>query len=237
MQLFSILLGLGALAGLLLAGWRAPQKDRIRYLDAGVLTLLGALIGSRAFTVGVNWAYYQSHPGEIYQVWLGGLSGIGAMVSGLLAVFIIAGWWRIPVVVLADVLLPLAGTLTISVWMGCWMDRCGYGVPSNIWWALPARDEWGVLADRIPVQLLGAISTLILIWLLDRAGKHLPVQGMGATLGLFGISAVVFILSYLRADPTPVWNGLRLEAWGAIGLMVFASLTVVVLLFYWKYKK
>jgi prolipoprotein diacylglyceryltransferase len=237
MQSFSLLIGLGALAGLLLAGWRAPQKDRIRYLDGGVLTLLGALLGSRAMTVVVNFNYYQSHPSEIYQVWLGGLSGIGALVGGLLTVFIIAGWWKIHVGVLADVYLPLAGALSVTAWMGCWVERCGYGALSSTWWALPARDEWGVLADRIPVQLLGAISTLIMIWLLDRSGKRLPVQGLSATLGLFGLSAVVFGLSYLRADPTPIWNGLRLEAWGAIGLMIFCSITVVVLLLGWKYKK
>jgi prolipoprotein diacylglyceryltransferase len=237
MQPFSLLLGLGALAGLLLAGWRAPQKDRIHYLDAGVLTLLGALLGSRTFTVVVNWTYYQSRPGEIYQVWLGGLSSIGAMVGGLLAIFILGTWLKIHVGVLADVLLPLAGAMTVTAWMGCWVDRCGYGLPSTTWWALPARDEWGVLADRIPVQLLGAILTLIIIWLLDRSSKHLPVKGMSATLGLFGLSAVMFVLSYLRADPTPVWNGLRLEAWGGIGLMIFALVTVVVLLICWKYKK
>lgn len=237
MQPFSLLLGLGALAGLLLAGWRAPQKDRIRYVDAGVLALLSALLGSRALTVAVNFNYYQTHLGEIYQVWLGGLSGIGAMIGGVLAVFIIARWWRIAVGELADVFLPLADALTVTAWMGCWVDRCGYGMPSTTWWALPAHDEWGVLADRIPVQLLGAISSLILILLLDRSSKSLPVKGMSATLGLFGLSALVFVLSYLRADPTPIWNGLRLEAWGAIGLMIFSSVTVVVLLFCWKYKR
>jgi amino acid permease len=60
---------------------------------------------------------------------------------------------------------------------------------------------------------------------------------MSATLGLFGIASILFLLSYLRADPTPIWNGLRLEAWGAMGLMIFSSITVVVLLFYWKYKR
>ncbi len=88
MQPFSILLGLGALTGLLLAGWRAPKKETIRYLDAGVWTLFGALLGSRALIVVVNFSYYQSHPGEIFQVWLGGLSSIGALVGGILAVFI-----------------------------------------------------------------------------------------------------------------------------------------------------
>jgi prolipoprotein diacylglyceryltransferase len=237
MQPFSLLLGLGSLTGLLLAGWLAPQKDRIRYVDAGVLTILGALLGSRALTVAANWAYYQYHPGEVYQVWLGGLSGIGAMIGGLLAILIIGRWWSIPTGMLADVLLPLAGTLTITAWMGCWLDRCGYGVTSNSWWALPAHDEWGVLADRIPVQLMGAILTLILIWLLDRSGKRLPVKGMSATFGLFALSAVVFVLSYLRADPIPIWNGLRLEAWGAIGLMILASVMMVVLLIWWKFRR
>ncbi|HEX9091779.1 MAG TPA: prolipoprotein diacylglyceryl transferase family protein [Anaerolineales bacterium] len=237
MQLFSLLLGLGALAGLVLAGWRAPQKERLRYLDAGVLTLLGALIGSRALAVAVSFSYYQSHLSEIVQVWLGGLSSIGALIGGLLAVFVIAVWWRIPLGLLADVLIPLAGTLTVTSWMGCWVDRCGYGMLSNSWWALPARDEWGVLADRVPVQLIGAIATLVLLWLLDRAARRMPVQGMSATLGLYGISVIIFLLSYIRADPTPIWNGLRLEAWGALGMMIFSSFTLVVLLSNWQYKK
>ncbi len=237
MQPFSLLLGLGALAGLVLAGWRAPQKERLRYIDAGVLTLLGALIGSRALAVVVSFSYYQSHLSEIVQVWLGGLSSIGALIGGLLAVFVIAVWWRIPLGLLADVLIPLAGTLTVTSWMGCWVDRCGYGMPSNNWWALPARDEWGVLADRVPVQLIGAIATLILLWLLDRSARRMPVQGMSATLGLYGISVIIFLLSYIRADPTPIWNGLRLEAWGALGMMIFSSFTLVVLLSNWQYKK
>jgi hypothetical protein len=45
---------------------------------------------------------------------------------------------------------------------------------------------------------------------------------------------VLFSLSYLRADPTPIWNGLRLDAWGAAGLMLFSALSLVVLLIYGK---
>jgi prolipoprotein diacylglyceryltransferase len=230
MQSFSLLLGLGALTGLLLAGWRAPKKETIRYLDAGVWTLFGALLGSRGLFVVVNFSYYQTHPGEIVQVWLGGLSSIGALVGGILAVFILALWLRIPAGVLADMLLPLAGALAITAWLGCWVDRCGYGVPSSAWWAMPGRDELGVLVTRVPVQLIGAGLTLLLIWVLDRAGKRLPTQGLSAGIGLFGLSAVEFGLSYLRADPTPIWNGLRLEAWGSIGLMIFSIVTAVVLL-------
>jgi len=237
MQLFSILLGLGVLLGLLLTVWRAPEKEAPRYLEAGLWVLLGALVGSRAMTVVVNFTYYQSHPGEIVQVWLGGLSGMGAMVGGILVIIILALWWKLPVGKLADMLLPLAGTLTIAAWLGCWVDSCGYGLASDMWWALPGRDEWGVLAKRVPVQLLGAILTLVLVWLLDWAGKRLPIPGLVAAIGLFGMSAVIMALSFLRADPTPIWNGLRLEAWGAIGLIIFSLSSVVVLLSRWKIRK
>jgi len=237
MQPFSLLLGLGALTGLLLAGWRAPKKETIRYLDAAVGILFGALLGSRAVTVAVNFNYYQSHPGEIIQVWLGGLSGIGALAGGILALFIVAEWWRIPTGLLADTLLPLVGALTVTAWLGCWVDRCGYGVPTNAWWAIPGRDEWGALARRVPVQPLGAMLSLVFIWLLDRASNRLPVPGLSACIGIFGLSAVMFGLSYFRVDPTPIWQGLRLEAWGAIGVMIFSTIAVVVLLVRWKFKK
>jgi prolipoprotein diacylglyceryltransferase len=237
MQSFSILLGLGTLFGLLLTVWRAPEKEALRYLDAAILTLCGALIGSRVVMVAVNHQYYQTHPDEILKVWLGGMSGIGAIVGGVIVLIILASWWQIPAGKLADAMLPLAGSLTITAWLGCWLDSCGYGLPSDMWWALPSRDEWGTLPNRVPVQLAGAAFTLFLVWLLDQASKHFSIQGLSAAIGLFGISAVIFVLSFLRVDPTPIFNGLRLEAWGAFGLMIFSLFVVVVLLFQKKFKK
>jgi phosphatidylglycerol:prolipoprotein diacylglycerol transferase len=237
MTMFSPLLGAGALAGLILVSWRAAQKERLRYLDASLVALFGALVGSRMLAVAVNWTYYQAHIGEVFQVWKGGLSSTGALWGGILAVIIISWVWRKPLGLLADTLFPLAGTLAIAAWMGCWLGGCSYGVAADIWWALPSRDEWGVVASRVPVQLIGAAATLLIIWLLDTVGRRLPVRGMGAMLGLLGLSAVLFGLSYLRIDPTPIWRGLRLEAWGALGLMILSGLTVVVLLAYWQVKE
>jgi prolipoprotein diacylglyceryltransferase len=168
---------------------------------------------------------------------LGGLSGIGAIIGGIVAIVILSVWWKFPIGKLADILLPLAGSLTITAWLGCWMDRCGYGLPSIMWWALPGRDEWGVLTTRVPVQLIGATLTLVFIWLLDWASNRFPIPGLMAAIGLFSLSAVIFALSFLRADPTPMWNSLRLEAWGAMGLMIFSIFAVVVLLLGWKFLK
>jgi phosphatidylglycerol---prolipoprotein diacylglyceryl transferase len=236
-QSFSIFLGLGSLAGLLMVGWRAPKKETIRYLDATVAAMFIALVISRLFTVLTNWGYYGSHPAEIPQVWLGGLSSVGALTGGALAILILALGWKLPAGLLADTLFPLVGMLTITSWLGCWFNACSYGSPSSAWWALPVRDEWGIVSSRIPVQLIGAFITLVIVWLADWAARRRTIPGLTSAIGLFGISALLFVLSYLRADPVLIWQGLRLEAWGAIGLLLLSGLLVVVLLVRWKGKK
>ncbi len=229
-----MLLGVGALFGLLLTVWQAPKKEASRYLDAGLWTLFGALVGSRALAVMVNFSYYQSHPGEIAQVWLGGLSGIGALAGGLITILILAVWWDMSAGKLADALLPLAGSLAITAWLGCWIDRCGYGMVSGSWWALPGRDEWGVIANRVPVQLMGAVFTLAIIWLLDWVGKRISIPGLISAIGLFGLSAVILCLSLLRADPMPVWKGLRIDAWGAVLFMIISLILLAIVILRWK---
>ena len=230
MQLFSLFMGLGALSGLLLSGWRAPQKETMRYLDAGLGILFATLLGSRTFTVAAGWPYYQIHLREIIQVWQGGLSGVGALAGAVLGMIIIALAFKFPLGVLADTYLPLASTLALAAWLGSWVSGSSYGAPSAAWWALPAYDEMGVLDTHLPVQLLGAILSVVIALLLDRAGQRFPVKGLSALLYLFGLSGVILGLSFLRIDPALTWQGLRLDAWGAVGLMIFSAMLVVVLL-------
>jgi phosphatidylglycerol---prolipoprotein diacylglyceryl transferase len=230
MQLFSLIMGIGALSGLLLSGWRAPQKETTRYLDAGLGILFATLLGSRALTVAAGWAYYQDHLSEIIQVWQGGLSGVGALAGAVLGMIIIAWVFKFPLGLLADTYLPLASTLAIAAWLGSWVSGSSYGTPSAAWWSLPAYDEMGVLNTHLPVQLLGAIFSLLIALLLDRISQRFSMKGISALLYLLGLSGVIFGLSFLRFDPALTWQGMRLEAWGAVGLMIFSALLVVVLL-------
>jgi phosphatidylglycerol:prolipoprotein diacylglycerol transferase len=229
MQTYSLLLGVGALSGLLLACWRAPQKELSCYMSAGAWALVGTLIGSRAVAVMINFPYYQAHPGEIIQVWMGGLSGIGALIGGVISVFIVAKWKNIDRGAMADAVFPLAGTVMVTAWLGCWIGRCSYGFPSEAWWAMPVKDEFGVLANRIPVQLIGAFSTLAIVWVLELATKRFPTCGLSALIGLFALSTEMFLISFLRADPAPMVNGMRLDAWGALGLMAFSALGALIM--------
>ena len=227
---FSLLLGLGAGLGLAWAAGRAKPRQVSGVLDAGFAGLLGALLGGRLVYVAVHWAYFAAHLGEIPQVQLGGLAWPGAMLGGGLALLLVARLTQVPFGRLLEALIPLATVLAVCIWLACWLEGIAYGPAVDAWWALPARDEWGVLTRRFPVQLLGAALTLGLAWLVDRPsgrarggllqGLDHFLPGHTALLWVVGFSLILLALTLLRADPAPTWLGLRLDAWAALALLI-----------------
>ena len=235
MSIFSPLISLGTLSGLLLVAIRAPKKLTFRYIDAALGVLLSALVVSRLAYVFTNWTYFRLHAGEIVQVWLGGLSAPGALLGAFLGVAILRARRTFHLGPLADGLLPLLGTLSIAAWLGCWSDGTAYGAPSTAWYALPAVDEWGAIAARLPVQLLGALLNLLLFIGLEQVQVRLHRPGLAACLGLVGWGLIFFGLSFLRADPAQAWLGLRLEAWGALGVAAVGLVGITALLTHKKH--
>ena len=224
MTIFSLLLALAAVLGLAWITADSPPHLRSASVNAAAMVLLAALIGGRAAYVAPNWEYFQDHLIEIPQVWLGGLAWPGALAGAIFGVLIAARGSEIPVAALADRLLPLLASLSVAVWLGCWMTGCAYGPESG--WGFPAKDEWGIWKNRIPLQLIGAILTVTSFWSIERFRQHhknLP-PGLAASVG-FGLLCLILLgASILRADPYPVYSGLRLETWAAIALLVISIL-------------
>jgi prolipoprotein diacylglyceryltransferase len=181
MDVFSLLIGLGATVGLIWVAYVSPE-NRHRNVDVGIAALFGALVGGRAAYVVVNWGYYQGHLVEIPEVWKGGISGVGALAGAVLTVTLLSVYIQPAAGELADALLPLVTTMTIAAWMGCWFDGCAYGAPVDAWWGLPARDELGIQLPRIPVQLIGALLTIALFWSIERiSNRRNPGQAKSGT--------------------------------------------------------
>lgn len=213
---FSILIGIGVGLGLLWVMWQSAPRQCEHRLNAALWALGGALLGGRAAYVARLWPYYHTHQTDIPQVWLGGLDGAGALLGGVLGLLAAAAVLRRPLGRLADALLPLLISVSAAAWLACWLDGSAYGAPASAWWGVPARDEWGEVQRRLPVQLLGAVATLLLSWLIERLRGHLVRPGQPAALGLLGVALILFGLSFLRADPSLLWGSLRPEAWGAL---------------------
>lgn len=226
---FSVILGIGATAGLAWIVWQAPIEARRQNADLGLLVLLGGLVGGRLFFAVMHWSYYQDHLEEIPQIYLGGMAWTGVLFGGLLTLIGFIAFRNISFARNADVLFPLAVCLVVAAWLGCWVDGCAYGNISNSWWSLPARDEGGLIRSRLPLQIVGALMAACTFWLMDVNRDKLKLPGMLAALGGFILIVEYFILSFWRVDPAPHWLGLRLDTWFALILLVVAGLLLIYL--------
>jgi phosphatidylglycerol---prolipoprotein diacylglyceryl transferase len=226
---FSVLIGLGAALGLGWAVWFAPEDQRLTCLEAGLWSLVGALVGARAVYVALHWEYFRTSQIEILQFYRGGLSWPGALAGGLLALMLYSAVRQINPGEVADWLTPLLATAAIGAWLGCWLDGCAYGLPVASGGIFSARDEWGQFADRLPWQPLAALLTLAWFWGVERI-KGRVEPGVAAALAFLGLALVLLGAAFLRADPIQQWRGLRLDAWAALLIALLAILVLAVFL-------
>jgi prolipoprotein diacylglyceryltransferase len=216
------LIGLGAVTGLAWTAALAPDKHTARWIDQGLWLLLGALLGGRLVHVITTWGYYGERPLDIPQVWLGGLSGPGALAGGLLTLGLVALLTRQKLGVLADGYLPLAAALVVSAWLASWADGAAYGAETSAWWGLPARNEWGDLTRRMPLQMIAALLSLVVFWSANRYSDPFR-PGQASSLATIGLGMLILAVSLVRADPSPTWAGLRPESWAGLTFILLAA--------------
>jgi len=224
----AVLLNLGVLIGLGALYLRAPETARSRWVDAGLVALVGGLFFGRFGYVLVHAGYYAAEPGEALAVWLGGLSWPAAAAGATLGLIAAARWRRLALGPLLDALaLPLA-LFGLLAWGGCWASSCAYGVevdpatfPAGL--AHVAPDLYGLTAARWPTQLAGlawSLVALAAVWAARRSA-----WGSGA-LGWFALAQVAlgaFLLGFMRGDPAPTAGGLRLDVIGSALVLAVAT--------------
>ena len=210
--------------------WRTPKERVFRVLDAGLLVLLGALLGARAAFILTHPGFYQTHWLATILLWQGGLSWPGALAGFGLSLALAAGLARSSLGELADSLLPLLPPLLVGIWLGCWLTGVAYGPAApQAWWGMPAPDEWGTWAMRFPLQIGSALLTLVIFWLIDRLRPWLKRPGQAASLAYLGTSALTLAVACLRIDPVPMAFGWRWDILAGIFFsVVFLLFTLVV---------
>ena len=227
--IFSLLIGLGASLGLWQVYRQARPQHARRLLDYATLVLLAALVGGRAWFVGLHWSYYSAHLGEAPAFWQGGFNWAGVVLGGLLAVGLIALLARRSLTWLGDSLAPLLGPLAVGAWLACWTAGVAYGPLMGgmfSWLSIPAADEAGQIAQRFPLQPLAAFCLLAWLYVVERRAERLRSRafhaGLVAALSLLGLGLDLLLASLVWADPTPTWGPLRIDTWCALALSLLS---------------
>lgn len=223
---YSLMMGLGVLTGVSLAAYQSRDSGDPDFLDGILISLFSGLIGGRGGFVWLHWDYFQLNLSEAWRIWLGGISYHGALLVGLLVLWLWCTWRKRPFTRVIGLLGPGFALASIFGWLACWFGGCAFGKIAALGpFTADLPDPFGVYAVRYQTQMLGVASCLLtfllLMWLRPRwPALHLFL------LALFTISLGRAIISLFRGDPALFWGQIRVDTL-ADGILALVSLILL----------
>lgn len=201
---YGVFVALGFLAAFAL--FRRRAKDA--HMDAETATnllllLFGAgLVGARAWYVARYWREeFAGNLREIFMLQHGGLVFLGGFFVAMGTLWIWCRAKRLPLAPVADALAPCLALGQFFGRLGCFMNGCCYGRPSDMPWAIAPNAPSAVAGiPRHPTQLYEAFGlldiTLALIFL--RRIQRYPGQIAWSYALLYAL--LRFLVEFFRGD-------------------------------------
>ena len=100
------------------------------------LAIVAGLIGARLLDVALDWGPYAEAPGRIVALELRGFALYGGLAAGLLVAAVLARAWRVSIWALADSAIPAVAAGIILMRVGCFLNGCCGGTPTDLPWGL-----------------------------------------------------------------------------------------------------
>ncbi len=232
LQLYGLLLGLGVLAGYLVAMKRKAlhnipedKADTIIFL-----AIVFGFIGARLYHVVSEYPYYLQNLGQIFAIWNGGLSIFGTGLGAVIAIFVYHKFFLQKTEHTLS-FLSLLDWLTPSILLGQIIGRFGnfvnyelYGYPTTLPWKMYVPVQFRLPPYELsqffhPLFLYEAMgSVIILILILKLKLRH----GSLFLMWLLLYNVMRFFLEFLRVDSV-VHGSIRVNAVVAAILAVLGA--------------
>lgn len=221
-------------------------------LDIILWSMLGAIVGARAYYVAFQWDHYKDNLKEIFNLRGGGLAIYGGIIGALIVAFIVCRSKKLPMLPVADAAFPgvMLGQ-AIGRW-GNFFNMEAFGTNTTLPWGMTSdtisnylsRHQAALLAQGVvvdpampvhPTFLYESLWNLIgvavlLLWLFPRRSYDGQI-----TLGYTAwYSLGRFFVEGLRTDSL-MWGSVRVsQALGGVLFIVAAGLMLAI--FLWSRK-
>jgi len=234
--------GLLLALGVLIAGWIARREFRRRNLDPELVYSIAVwavplgLVGARLYHVVTDWDVFSNDLSQVPAIWNGGLSIFGAVLGGMLGVWIGCRRTKVPFWVVADCVAPgLILAQALGRW-GNYFNQELYGKPSDLPWAVKIDNPQAPYEPGStfhPTFLYESLWDLIvfgiLIWFVRRYFNRVPAGTVFALyVFLYGLGRTP--IETLRIDTADIFLGQRVNVWVA-GVICVVGLIAFVILF------
>ena len=234
---FSLMLVLGAAAGVWLTAWRAKRVNldpEIVY-ELAVWVLGGGFLGARLY-------FLIQHPEtvhsmlDVFKVWQGGIVFYGCIIGGLVGTGIYYLRHPFPFWPMADAVAPALAIGIMLGRVGCFLNGCCFGAvcdPHAPWavsfpagtlaWHRHVEAGWikPDAATSLPIhakQLYGALAGLALLLATTLFYRHRRRDGEVMALLMIGYPITRFVMEFARGDATGWHLGLTISQWISLGL-------------------
>jgi phosphatidylglycerol---prolipoprotein diacylglyceryl transferase len=164
---YGVMVAIGFLAGLWIASRRALKTGLApeKVLDLGPWLIGGAIVGARALFVISYWnEFFRGQPWwKIFMIQEGGLVFYGGLIGASVTGVMQMRRMKLPFWPLSDILAPCVALGHMFGRLGCFMNGCCYGSPTQCAWAVhfPANHETAGVGVH-PTQLYEAALNLAL---------------------------------------------------------------------------
>lgn len=188
--------------GLAITFWFAYRYFEYRLTKRGYRTewvtgvflwvVVAAVVGARVVHVVANSSYYSSNPGQILDVWHGGLSSFGGLLFGVPAGLIATRkrYPELPAWRALDIIAPvLMAAWGVGRLLGPQLMVGGGGAPTTAWYGMYYAGETG---RRVPVPIIQAVDSFAIfsaLLLIERYVRRRPTGlVLAATMALWGLA-------------------------------------------------
>lgn len=243
---YGMILMAGVLAAAFLTAWIARRRgfDSEIVWDGLIWVLIGGIVGARLWHIftpmvsdvgqGLTTLYYLTHPLDAIAIWRGGLGIPGAVIGGVLALYIYSRRHRLNFLVWLDIAAPgLALGQAIGRW-GNFVNQELYGLPSDLPWAikidpelrLPGFENIETYHPLFLYESLLSFANVGILLLISFKMKDRLLNGDVFLVYLILYPVERFILEFLRLTPSEV-VGLNINQ-TLMALVAFVSAAILV---------
>jgi phosphatidylglycerol---prolipoprotein diacylglyceryl transferase len=230
---YGLMLMLAFLAGtvisLRLVRQRGVEPEYV--MDLSAVILVSGIVGARLLYMILQWSYFRDNPTHIWRLWEGGLSFHGGLVGALVASAVYCRRRGLSFLQMGDVIAPGTALGYSIARIGCFLNGCCYGAPTDLPWACQFRDPpiTGALTPPShPTQIyasiinLGIFALLLWIWRRQRATG----QVLWSYLILYAVYR--FGIEFLRKGATAqvLALGLTHSQWASIATVVVGGIVL-----------
>ncbi len=215
---YGFMLALAFVVGILLARREARRKGLNPDLvfDLVLYAAIGGIAGARLVYVIGHLREFLMTPLRIFAIWEGGLVFYGGLVGGTLAVILFIWLRELPLWEIGDTIAPCLALGYAIGRIGCFLNGCCYGRPTNLPWGVNFFD-----VPRHPTQIYSSLYSLIIFGILWSLRAKIARPGILFWLYVLMYSAARFGVEFLRESPRAA-VGLTASQFTSIGIFILA---------------